>query len=168
MSVGRTFKIACIGAGNVGETSATVFLDTMAPTASVAFTKMKPGGVVDGGSAIVLTFSEEMDEASIGVVLMDNSSGLIDCDLSWNEAGRELLVTPRGTLSRGSHFVLQVQGKDLVGNDLDFRGVIFSTPDAEDDWDMTLPEDSAMLLLMLVFVLAGVVALGYGLVKRRG
>ncbi len=165
----RTVHIQVLdGAGNVGEISATVFLDTAAPTASVTFTVMKPGGVVDGGSAIVVTFSEAMDEASIGVVLMDNSSGLIDCELRWTEAGRELLVTPQGTLSRGSHFVLQVQGKDLVGNDLDFRGVIFSTPDAEDDWDMTLTEDSAVLLMVLVLVLAGVVALGYGLVKRRG
>jgi len=165
----RTVHIQVLdGAGNVGETSATVFLDTMAPTASVAFTKMKPGGVVDGGSAIVLTFSEEMDVSSMGVVLMDNSSGLIDCDMSWNEDGRELLVTPKWDLPRGSHFVLQVQGKDLVGNDLDFQGVIFSTPDAEDDWEMTLPKDSVALLLILVLVLAGVIALGYGLVRRRG
>jgi len=156
------------GAGNVGETAATVFIDTSVPTASVIFTSMKPGGVVDGGSAIVVTFSEEMDEASIGVVLMDNSSGLIDCELVWNQAGKELLVTPEGTLSRGSHFVLQIQGEDLVGNDLEFGGVIFSTPDAEDDWDMALPEDSAVFLLILVLVLAAVVALGYGLVKRRG
>jgi hypothetical protein len=165
----RTVHIQVLdGAGNIGETSATVFLDTSVPTASVTFTLMKPGGVVDGGSAIVLTFSEEMDEGSVRVVLMDNSSGLIDCDLSWNEAGRELLVAPQGTLPRGSHFVLQVQGKDLVGNDLEFGGVIFSTPDAEDDWDMALPEDSTVLVLILVLVLAAVVALGYGLVKRRG
>jgi hypothetical protein len=65
--------------------------------------------------------------------------------------------------------VLQVEGEDLVGNDLDFKGMVFSTPETEvDDWDAVLPDGSRTALLVLVVVILAVVALAYVYLRRRG
>jgi len=155
-------------AGNLAEAVESVFVDTMVPTVSVSFTKTRPGGVVSGDSAIELVFSEPMVEGSVGVVLMDNSSGVVECDLDWTVNGTELLVDPMGSLPRGSHFVLQVSGEDSVGNQLEFRGVVFSTPEAEtDDWDAVLPGNSRVVLLALALVVVAVFVLAFGVARRK-
>jgi hypothetical protein len=156
-------------AGNLAEASGSVYVDTMVPTVDVEFTETRPGGIVLGDTVIVLTFSEKMKEPSVGVVLMDDSSGVVDCTLEWTENGTELRVDPGGSLPRGSHFVLQVSGEDQVGNQLDFRGVVFNTPAAEDDdWNAVLPEDSRFLLLVLGLVISAVFVLAFGVARRRG
>jgi hypothetical protein len=155
-------------AGNMAEASASVMVDTMVPTVAVAFTKTEPGGIVRGDSSIRLDFSEPMDQDTVQVVLMDNSSGIVECDVEWTENGTILEVDPKGALPRGSHFVLQVSGQDMVGNPLDFRGVVFSTPEAEDDdWDAVLPGDSGFVLLLMFLVIVAVFALAYGVARRR-
>ncbi|MCK5253761.1 MAG: hypothetical protein KAQ96_12465, partial [Thermoplasmata archaeon] len=76
---------------------------------------------------------------------------------------------PEGSLPRGSHFVLQVSGEDMVGNQLDFPGVIFSTPEAEsDDWDAVLPGDSSLLLLVVAILVVGVIMMAYGMARKKG
>jgi hypothetical protein len=125
--------------------------------------------VVLGESAILLVFSEPMATGSVGVVLMDNSSGVVDCAVEWTVNGTELQVDPKGSLPRGSHFVLQVSGQDTVGNQLDFPGVIFSTPEAEsDDWDAVLPGDSSLLLIVVAMLLVGVAMMAYGMARKKG
>ena len=156
-------------AGNLAEASDSVLVDTMVPTVSVSFTRTRPGGVVLGESAILLVFSEPMVTGSVGVVLMDNSSGIVDCALEWTVSGTELQVDPEGSLQRGSHFVLQVSGEDMVGSQLDFPGVIFSTPEAEsDDWDAVLPGDSSLLLLVVAILVVGIIMMAYGMVRKKG
>jgi len=156
-------------AGNLAEASDSVLVDTMVPTVSVSFTRTRPGGVVLGESSILLVFSEPMATGSVGVVLMDNSSGVVACAVEWTVNGTELQVDPKGSFPRGSHFVLQVSGQDTVGNQLDFPGVIFSTPEAEgDDWDAVLPGDSNLLLLLVAMLLVGVVMMAYGMARKKG
>ncbi len=156
-------------AGNLAEASGSVHVDTLAPTVSVTFTSTRPGGVVAGDSHIVLGFSEPMATGTVEVVLMDNSTGVVECDLEWSGDGNELLVAPRDPLSRGSHFVLQVSGEDLVGNPLDFRGVVFSTPgDESDDWNAVLGGDSPVMFLVLALVIVVVIAVAIGLARSRG
>lgn len=155
-------------AGNLAEVSASVQMDSLVPTASVTFTSTRPGGVVEEDSDIVLIFSEPMATGTVGVVLMDNSTGTVECDLEWRGDGDELLVSPKGSLARGSHFVLQISGEDLVGNQLDFRGAVFSTPAVEDDdWDAVLTGDSRILLLVLALVIVAVFVLAFGVARRR-
>ncbi|UCC92727.1 MAG: C39 family peptidase [Thermoplasmata archaeon] len=155
-------------AGNLAEVSGSVYVDTIVPTLSVEFTSTRPGGIVAGDTDIILTFSEEMTETSVGVVLMDNSSGVMDCMLEWTENGTRLVVDPERSLPRGSHFVLQVSGEDRVGNELDFPGVLFSTPEAEeDDWDAVLPGDSRFVLLILALVIVAVFVMAFGMARRK-
>lgn len=155
-------------AGNLAEVSGSVYVDTMAPTVMVEFTKTRPGGIVLGDTDMVLTFTEEMDEDSVGVVLMDNSSGVVECSLEWEENGTRLVVNPEGSLPRGSHFVLQVSGEDRVGNQLEFRGLLFSTPEAEeDDWNAVLPGDTSILLLILGLLIIAVFLAAFGMARRR-
>jgi len=155
-------------AGNLAEAVDSVFVDTLVPTVALSFTKTRPGGVVAGDSAIEMVFSEPMVQASVGVVLMDNSSGVVECDLVWTVNGTELLVDPKGSLPRGSHFVLQVSGEDTVGNQLEFRGMVFSTPEAEDDdWDAVLPGNSKIVLLVLALVIATVFILAFAVARRK-
>ena len=124
--------------------------------------------MVLGDTHIVLTFSEEMGKETVGVVLMDNSSGVVDCSLEWEENGTRLVVDPEGSLPRGSHFVLQVSGEDRVGNQLDFRGLLFSTPETEeDDWNAVLPGDSSFILLILTLLIIAVFAAAFGVARRR-
>ncbi len=164
----RTVHVQVIDlAGNVAEASASVFLDTMDPEVTVRFTRTEPGGVVNPASDIELTFSEMMEGGTVVVVLSADASGPIECDLDWTEDGMDLTVSPRGALPMGSHFVLQVQGKDMVGNDLDFKGVVFSTPETEsDDWDAVLPGDPGAGLTILLLVL--VLAIGLAYLATRG
>lgn len=155
-------------AGNLAEASASVMLDSTAPTVTVSFTRTRPGGVVLGDSELVLTFSEAMDASSVEVLLMDNSSGMLDCDLEWSGNGTVLTVDPVGDLPRGSHFVFTVSGGDLVGNQLDFRGVLFSTPEAErDDWETVLPGGSSLVLLLVVLLLVAAIIGGYAVRSRK-
>lgn len=122
-----------------------------------------------GDSELVLTFSEPMDAASVEVLLMDNSSGLMECHLAWSGDGKMLTVDPEGVLPRGSHFVLTVSGEDLVGNPLEFRGVLFSTPEGEtEDWDTVLPGGPRTLLLLLVLLVVAVAIGAYAARSRRG
>jgi hypothetical protein len=155
-------------AGNLAEVSQSVYVDTMVPTVSVSFTKTRPGGVVMGDSSISLVFSEPMVPDTVTVVLMDNSSGVVECDLEWTLNGTELQVDPKGSLPRGSHFVLQVSGEDGVGNQLQFRGMVFGTPAVEgDDWDAVLPGDSRVVLLILALVILAVFIMAFGLARKR-
>jgi hypothetical protein len=134
----------------------------------VRFTSTEPGGVVSPDSDILLTFSEAMDEDLVVVTLSANASGPVPCDLEWTGDGLDLRVSPRGTLPRDSHYVLQVHGRDLVGNDLDFKGTVFSTPESQtDEWDAVLPGDSGVTLLLLVSVILVVVVLTYAYLRRR-
>jgi hypothetical protein len=155
-------------AGNLAETSGSVMVDTMSPTVTVTFTSTRPGGVVAGDSDILLEFSEPMDVDTVTVVLTDNSTGVLECDLEWSGEGDELMVGPKAPLPRGSHFVLQVSGEDLVGNQLDFRGVVFSTPEVEgDDWNGVISGDSPVLLLVVALVIVLVFAVAFGLTRRQ-
>ncbi|NIP36425.1 MAG: hypothetical protein GWN97_21250, partial [Thermoplasmata archaeon] len=100
--------------------------------------------------------------------LLENSTGLMECDLEWMGNGTQLEVDPRGSLPRGSHFVLQVTGEDTAGNALEFRGAVFSTPAAEDDdWDAVLPGDSGLVLMVLALVVVAVFLLALGVARRR-
>ncbi len=155
-------------AGNLAEAEDSVYVDTQVPTVVVSFTQTRPGGVVDGDSAIELEFSEPMVPVTVSVVLMDDSTGVVDCDLEWTVNGTVLRVDPTGSLPRGSHFVLQVTGEDAAGNQLDFQGTVFSTPEAEDDdWDAVLPGSSRFLLVVLVLVIVVVLAIALGYTKGR-
>jgi hypothetical protein len=155
-------------AGNVAQISAFVWVDTSRPTVQVAFTHTEPGGVVAADSAIILTFSEPMDHTTVEVVLMDNSSGMQECEVAWEEGWTVLNVTPSRPLARGAHFAFQVRGADLNGNSLDFSGLVFSTPELEDDdWRLTLDGGAGVLVLIIVFVVAAIVALGYGILRSR-
>jgi hypothetical protein len=155
-------------AGNMAETNASVHLDATAPTASISFTRLETGGVVAVDTSVTLTFSERMDTSSVEVLLLDNGSGKVDCELNWSQDGTVLGITPVKDLPKDTSFTLTVQGTDLIGNELDLRTVVFSTPEAEgDDWDLQITGDTAVLLLLLVLVLAATSALGYGLVRRR-
>ncbi len=155
-------------AGNPVETSATIWVDSSVPTATLTFTKVRPGGVVAEDTAFYVEFSEPMAPTSVEVALVDNSTGLLDCDLEWSEGGTRLNITPGKTLHPGHNFALRVEGTDMMGNALDFQAAIFATPDVEpDDWELSLTGDSAVLLLLLVFVMAATVSLGYGVVRHR-
>lgn len=163
----RVYVQALDLAGNLAEVSDSVYVDTTVPTLSVSFTRTRPGGVVAEDSSITLTFSEPMVPGTVTVVLLENSTGVIECDLEWTDGQQELRVDPRGSLPRGSHFVLQVTGEDTVGNPLEFRGIVFSTPEAEgDDWDTVLPGDSGFVILILVLVIVAVFAIALGLARR--
>jgi hypothetical protein len=155
-------------AGNLAEAEDSVYVDTRVPTVVVSFTQTRPGGVVDGGSAIELEFSEPMVPGTVSVILMDESTGVVDCDVEWKVNGTVLRVDPTGSLPRGSHFVLQVTGEDAAGNQLDFQGTVFSTPEAEnEDWDAVLPGNSRFLLVVLVLVIVVVMAIALGYTKGR-
>ena len=155
-------------AGNLAQVSRSVYVDTQLPSVSLRFTSTRPGGVVMGDSTIVLEFSEPMATGTVNVVLMENSTGMVECELEWRGNGTELEVDPEGSLPRGSHFVLQVTGEDTVGNPLEFRGAVFSTPAVEeDDWDAVLPGDSRFVLLIMAMVIIAVFLLAFGVAKRR-
>lgn len=155
-------------AGNLAEAEDSVYVDTRVPTVSVSFTETRPGGVVAGDSAIELEFSEPMVTDTVSVVLLDEDTGMVECYLEWTVNGTVLMVDPAGSLPRGSHFVLQVTGEDAVGNQLDFQGTVFSTPQAEDDdWDTVLPGNSRVLLVVLVLVIVVVLAIALGYTKGR-
>jgi hypothetical protein len=155
-------------AGNMAEVSDIIVVDSSVPTATVSFTKMEPGGIVSEDSIIRVEFSEPMDVMSVQVLLMDNASGRLDCDLEWHDPGRVLNITPTRPLARGAHFGLQMEGTDKNGNPMAFSGIVFSTPEAEDtEWDLVLPGDSAVILLIVVFTLAAMVAIGYSVARAR-
>ena len=155
-------------AGNVGEVRGVVHLDTIAPTVSVTFTDTRPGGVVLGNSSLVLEFSEPVVPETLSVLLADNATGVVECEITWTANGTRLVMDPAGSLPRGSHLVLQVTGEDRVGNPLDFRGLVFSTPEAEgDDWSGVIPRDTGPLLLVLLLVVIAVFALATGVARRR-
>ncbi len=156
-------------AGNVAGASASIKLDQSAPTAAVTFTRLVPGGVVHESTSILVTFSEPMDMSSVEVLLLDNSSGVVECALEWSGQGTVLNITPVRPLPRERSFTLSVQGRDPIGNELEPFGTVFSTPESEgDDWELHITGDTAVLLLVLILSIATIIALSYGLAKRRG
>ena len=97
-------------AGNWNESSASFDIDTLAPT----ITEHSPiGKDVSRNASIGLAFSERMNESSVGIV----ASG-VSGTIAWS--GNNMTFTPTSTLAYDTTYTVDVTGKDLAGNAIEY------------------------------------------------
>jgi hypothetical protein len=130
-------------AGNLGERSTSVIIDTIAPTAEVTAT----GDGVDITSDIVIRFSEAMSTDSV-TVAVDG----VRMPISWsgNEARCTLYL-----LERDRPYVLVIHGQDLAGNEVETTRTLGTTETGEISGTLT-DEGGAPLANVIVKLSSGI------------
>jgi hypothetical protein len=130
-------------AGNLGERSTSVIIDTIAPTAEVTTT----GDGADMTSDIVIRFSEAMSTASVTVVIDG-----VQMPVSWS--GNEARCTP-SLLERDRPYVVVMYGQDLAGNEVETTWTLGTTGTGEISGTLT-DEGGAPLANVIVKLSSGI------------
>jgi hypothetical protein len=115
-------------AAKFSQNSATVHigLDTVKPTAS---SSSPPAGAtgVDTAAAVVITFSEAVDPASVHIVLRDGSGNDVTGEVTVDVANHTARFTPAAPLQPGATYEASVSGSDTAGNAMVPTSVSFTT-----------------------------------------
>ncbi|MDW5562250.1 MAG: carboxypeptidase regulatory-like domain-containing protein [Methanomassiliicoccus sp.] len=94
-------------AGNVGEATVHIVVDTAAPTAVIE----PSGDDASVNAAIIVTFSEAMNTSAVTITV-----GGVDGTIAWND--NVATFTPSRALSYDTAYSVAVAGKDLAGNEM--------------------------------------------------
>lgn len=97
------------------------------PTLTVTSVPLDGATDVSKSSAVVLTFSNAIDEDAVSI--FDTTAGnVVAATKSWNTAKKVLTITPSSALSGTTHYLVSIAGVvDTYGQKLATAGVDFTT-----------------------------------------